>query len=82
MADVNSKVKQDSHDLEILPCVFFSDVFRTFRKDSRVTVLVRCSTCREYLRFEREMDEEEERFWVFEQAVRANPEAYMRGELR
>jgi len=67
---------------KIFSCVFFLDVLCSFRLDDRNTFLARCNTCREYLRFEKEMDAEEEANRVFCEAVWANPEAYLRGELR
>ena len=47
--------------LKVLPCVFFDDVLCSYRKDVRSGVMGRCSKCRHYRRFEREMDEEDER---------------------
>lgn len=81
MADVDSKVCRDSHGLKLLPCVFFSDVLCAFRKDSRLMLLSRCFSCREYSRFMCEMDEEDARMTAEIEEIEANPEAYLRGDL-
>lgn len=47
--------------LEILPCMFVVGVLCSYRKDKRFVVMGRCFKCRHYRRFEREMDEEDEK---------------------
>jgi hypothetical protein len=44
-----------------LPCFFWDDVLCSYRKDARAGVMVRCWKCAEFERFEREMDEEDEK---------------------
>ena len=44
-----------------LPCVFFDDVLCSFRKEEGSYVMGRCFKCSHYLRFEREMDEEDKK---------------------
>jgi hypothetical protein len=48
-------------DKVVLKCVFWDDVLCSFRKDVRSGVMARCFECPHYRRFEREMDEEDER---------------------
>lgn len=47
-----------------LHCVFQNDVLCSFRKSERSGVMNRCFKCEEYVRFMREMDDEEDEFWV------------------
>lgn len=47
--------------LKCLSCVFWDDVLCSYRKDVRSGVMGRCFKCRHYRRFEREIDEEDEK---------------------
>ena len=51
----------DENGLKLLLCVFWDDVLCSYRKDGRAGVMARCWKCAEFERFEREMDEEDER---------------------
>ena len=57
---VNFKSKKPKHG-KLLPCVFLDDVLCSFRKSEKFTILDKCRTCPYLKRFEREMDEEDER---------------------
>jgi len=57
---VNFKSKKPKHG-KLLPCVFLNDVLCSFRKSKKFTMLYQCRTCPHLERFEREMDEEDER---------------------
>jgi hypothetical protein len=54
-------VLDDENGLKVLSCVFFPDVLCSYRKRVKFGVMDRCSKCPHYRRFEREMDEEDER---------------------
>lgn len=45
----------------VLKCVFWDDVLCSFRKSEKFTVMNRCFSCPHYLRFMREMDDEDRR---------------------
>jgi hypothetical protein len=79
--DVDSKVGQDSHGLKLLQCVFDDDVFCSFRKDEKKTIMPRCFKCATYFDFMLWMDEEEEADGAFAEWAFKNPEAYARGEV-
>jgi len=49
------------HEPSVLSCMFFDDVFCSFRKEEGSYVMGRCFKCPHYLRFEREMDEEDKK---------------------
>ena len=53
----------DIADLKVLPCVFSEKVLCSHRKSVKVYIMDRCWECSELARFEREMDEEEEKFF-------------------
>jgi hypothetical protein len=44
-----------------LPCILFSDVPCSFRKSENTVFMDRCFKCLQYERFEREMDEEDQK---------------------
>ena len=71
----------DKKDSGVLPCVFYNDVLCSFRKHKRVTIMPRCKECEYFVKFNSDMDKEDEEFWIWEEKVRANPDAYLRGEL-
>jgi len=48
---------------KVLPCLFFKDVLCSYRKSVKVYMMDRCFGCSELARFEREMHEEEEKFF-------------------
>jgi hypothetical protein len=48
---------------KLLSCLFFDDVFCSFRKSEKSGIMNRCFKCPHYLRFLRFMEEEEEEFW-------------------
>ena len=52
----------DENVLKLLLCLFFDDVLCAYRKDAKFTVMARCLKCRHYMRFEREMDEADQKF--------------------
>jgi hypothetical protein len=62
--------------------VFFDDVLCSYRKDVRFGVMGRCLKCRHYRRFEREMDEADERIMNEIDEIRKNPETFSREDLR
>jgi len=45
----------------VLSCVFWDDVLCSHRKSAKFYVMDRCFECSHYLRFEHEMDAEDER---------------------
>jgi hypothetical protein len=60
--------KEDKHpvtnsngSIKVFTCVFFDDVLCSFRKSDKFAILDQCFKCPHYSRFEREMDEEDER---------------------
>jgi hypothetical protein len=57
-------------DSSVLKCAFLDDVVCSYRKDEKFGIMNRCFKCPHYLRFEREMAEEEERF--FDEVDEAN----------
>ena len=51
---------------KLLTCFFLPDVFCSFRTSEKFTAYflsTRCAKCIHYERFNRDMDEEEEKFW-------------------
>jgi len=48
---------------KLLPCVFDADVLCVHRKTLRFKVMERCFTCRYYLAFAHDMEEEESKFF-------------------
>lgn len=46
---------------KLLSCVFLPDVLCSYRKDAKVGIMARCWKCPHFVRFEREMDEEDEK---------------------
>lgn len=74
--------KEADHLMDSWLCIFFDDVFCPFSKvpkEKRSSSV--CLGCSRYEKFHHEMDEEEVEFWRFEEAVRKDPDAYLRGEL-
>jgi len=63
----SSKVDVSSADFDkvnVLSCIFLLDVLCSFREDAEdFRPMERCFTCSHYLRFLREMEEEEEKFF-------------------
>jgi hypothetical protein len=58
--------KPSSSGLEVSKagfCVLTNDVVCSYRKSAKVHMMDRCFQCSELARFEREMDEEEEKFF-------------------
>jgi restriction endonuclease len=51
----------DEDGLKPLSCLFLDDVLCSYRKDERLTVLSRCFKCPHYERWQRMMDEDDER---------------------
>jgi hypothetical protein len=52
----------DSVDsVKVLSCVFFSNILCSHRKSAKVFIMNRCHECSHFLRFEHEMDVEDER---------------------
>ena len=45
----------------LFSCAFLPDVFCSFRKSEKFALMDRCLKCPHYKRFEREMDEEDEK---------------------
>lgn len=62
--------KERARQVKFLTCVFLLDVLCSFRKTDDFRVMDRCMECRHYLRFSREMQEQEEKFFAFEEDVR------------
>jgi len=46
---------------KLLSCLFLLDVWCSFRKSEKFTMMDRCLKCKHYERFLREMDEEDEK---------------------
>jgi len=46
---------------KLLSCGFLLDVLCSYRKDAKFAIMGRCLKCPHYVRFMREMDEEDER---------------------
>lgn len=46
---------------KLLSCLFLSDVLCSFRKSEHFAIMNRCLKCRHFYRFNREMDEEDEK---------------------
>lgn len=46
---------------KLLSCAFLPDVLCSYRKDEKFGIMTRCFKCPHYIRFMREMDEEDER---------------------
>jgi hypothetical protein len=63
-----------------LSCLFLLDVLCSYRKTEQFAIMVRCLKCEHYVRFMREMDEEDKASDDFALWALANPEAYLRGE--
>ena len=68
----------DGNSPKLLSCVFWDDVWCSYRKSEKVGVMDRCMKCRHYRRLIREMEKEEEEF--FEEVERARK--YSREALR
>jgi len=65
---------------KLLSCLFLLDVLCSYRKSTDFVIMARCFKCKEYIRFNAEMDEEDEATDRFVEWAHANPEAYLRGE--
>jgi hypothetical protein len=72
----------DGDVLKVLSCAFWNNVLCSFRKIEEFGIMPRCLKCPHYLRFVREMDEDDERVMDEIDEIRANPDAYLRGGLR
>jgi hypothetical protein len=68
--------------VKVLSCAFWDNVSCSFRKIEEFGIMARCLKCPHYLRFVREMDEEDERVMDEIDEVRANPDSYLHGGLR
>jgi hypothetical protein len=82
--DVADQLGEDSRDkngLKLLSCYFWDDVLCSHRKDARFGVMIRCSKCSHYERWERMMDEEDEIDDEIDE-MRKHPDRYRSGELR
>ena len=73
--------KVDLKKPKVLSCVFSSDVSCSFRKSEKFGIMNRCLRCPHYKKWEKTMDEEDERITDKVERIRENPEAYLRGEL-
>lgn len=73
MVDKNGKV---------FSCPFSPDILCLYRKNERFSMMSRCSKCRHLRRFEREMDEEDERVMKEIDEERKYLERGLRGESR
>jgi len=65
---------------KLLSCLFLLDVLCSYRKSTDFVIMARCFKCKEYIRFNAEMDEEDEATDRFVEWAHANPEAYLRRE--
>ena len=72
----------NENGLKVSSCIFFDDVLCSFRKDLRFGMMSKCFKCPEYRRFEREMDEEDERVMNEIDNIRKHPETFSREDLR
>jgi hypothetical protein len=66
---------------KVLSCMFWNDVLCSFRKYEKFGLMNRCLKCEHYLRFEREMDEEDQELDDYVREVEQNPDRYLRGEI-
>lgn len=63
-------------------CLFDADVFCGYSQvPEEKRVRSKCLSCEHYARFEREMEEEDDREAEFFEAVCRDPDAYLRGEI-
>jgi hypothetical protein len=65
---------------KLLSCAFLPDVLCSYRKDAKFGVMARCFKCPHYVRFIREMDQEDEEIDKEVEDAFANPEKYLRGQ--
>lgn len=74
-------------DLKRVSCAFGDGVWCPYwetacgHKTLRAPTTPLCWKCPHYKQFNREMLKEDMDFWVWEEKVRKNPDAYLRGEL-
>ena len=61
---------------KLLSCGFLLDVLCSYRKDAKFAIMGRCLKCPHYVRFMREMDEEDARETAEIEDIRRNPEKY------
>ena len=71
----------DVDSAKVLSCVFFDDVLCSYRKDKRFGVMDRCTKCRYYEQFMREMAEEDEKVMDEIGEVEKLHASYLRGEI-
>jgi len=64
-----------------LSCTFLLDVLCPYRKSEKSGVMGRCLKCEHYMRFIREMDNEDEEMDKEVADAFANPEKYLRGQV-
>lgn len=56
--------------MKVLSCTFLPNILCSFRRHEKVRVMSRCFRCEHYLRFCREMEEEEDEFFERVEAIR------------
>ena len=56
-----NRVTSSDGSAKVFKCSFFGDVLCSFRKSKKFAILDQCFKCPHYSRFEREMDEEDQR---------------------
>lgn len=67
---------------ECMPCFYLDNVVCPHPKREQFRSLdYRCFQCRSFKKWEKIMDEEDERMMNEIDMIRENPEAYLRGEL-
>jgi hypothetical protein len=56
-----NRVTSSGGSVKVFKCAFFEDVLCSFRKSEKFAILDQCFKCPHYSRFEREMDEEDQK---------------------
>jgi hypothetical protein len=71
---VGSELNACKKVVVVLHCVLQDDVLCIFRKSEQSGIMDRCFKCEQYVRFNREMDEEDERIMADVDRMFAHPE--------
>ena len=67
--------------MKLLSCFFLDDVLCSFRRSEKFGMMDRCESCEHYKRFNREMAEEEDKFFDGVDRAEKLRERYMKGEI-
>lgn len=66
---------------KILSCVFWENVLCSFRKFEKFGIMGRCFKCEQYLRFNREMEKQDQEDDDYFREVSKHPERHLSGEI-